>query len=58
MVAQLGRWLTAASKGAADAFTRNASIDLGRFGVRVNAVAPEPVDGGMLTRSISRIHRV
>lgn len=43
----VGQAAYAASKGAVNAFTRNASIDLGRFGVRVNAVAPGPVDGGM-----------
>lgn len=37
----------AASKGAVNAFTRNASIDLGRSGVRVNAVAPGLIDDGM-----------
>jgi NAD(P)-dependent dehydrogenase (short-subunit alcohol dehydrogenase family) len=43
----IGQTAYAASKGAVNAFTRNASIDLGRYGVRVNAVAPGPVDGGM-----------
>jgi len=43
----IGQAAYAASKGAINAFTRNASIDLGRYGVRVNAVAPGPVDGGM-----------
>ncbi|MEL7540030.1 MAG: SDR family NAD(P)-dependent oxidoreductase [Pseudomonadota bacterium] len=43
----IGQAAYAASKGAVNAFTRNASIDLGRYGVRVNAVAPGPVDGGM-----------
>ncbi len=37
------------SKGAVNAFTRNASIDLGRVGVRVNAVAPGVIDDGMWT---------
>ena len=36
-----------ASKGAVNSFTRNASIDLGRSGVRVNAVAPGVIDDGM-----------
>jgi NAD(P)-dependent dehydrogenase (short-subunit alcohol dehydrogenase family) len=35
------------SKGAINSFTRNASIDLGRFGVRINAVAPGVIDDGM-----------
>ena len=35
------------SKGAVEAFTRNAAIDLGRYGVRVNAVAPGLIDDGM-----------
>jgi NAD(P)-dependent dehydrogenase (short-subunit alcohol dehydrogenase family) len=43
----IGQAAYAASKGAVNAFTRNASIELGRYGVRVNAVAPGPVDGGM-----------
>lgn len=43
----VGQAAYATSKGAVNAFTRNAAIDLGRFGVRVNAVAPGPVDGGM-----------
>ncbi|MEZ5945583.1 MAG: SDR family NAD(P)-dependent oxidoreductase [Hyphomonas sp.] len=43
----IGQTAYAASKGAVNAFTRNASIELGRYGVRVNAVAPGPVDGGM-----------
>ena len=43
----IGQTAYAASKGAVNAFTRNASFDLGRYGVRVNAVAPGPVDGGM-----------
>jgi len=35
------------SKGAVNSFTRNASLDLGRFGVRVNAIAPGVIDDGM-----------
>jgi NAD(P)-dependent dehydrogenase (short-subunit alcohol dehydrogenase family) len=35
------------SKGAVNSFTRNASIDFGRSGVRVNAVAPGVIDDGM-----------
>ena len=36
-----------ASKGAVNSFTRNASLDLGRFGVRINAIAPGVIDDGM-----------
>ncbi len=43
----LGQVAYAASKGAINSFTRNASIDLGRSGVRVNAVAPGVIDDGM-----------
>ena len=42
-----GQATYAASKGAINAFTRNASVDLGRSGVRVNAVAPGLIDDGM-----------
>lgn len=35
------------SKGAVNSFTRNASIDFGRSGVRVNAIAPGVIDDGM-----------
>ncbi|MEW6687594.1 MAG: SDR family NAD(P)-dependent oxidoreductase [Pseudomonadota bacterium] len=42
------------SKGAINAFTRNASIDLGRFGVRVNAVAPGVIDDGMWKTAFSK----
>ncbi|MGH1350973.1 MAG: SDR family NAD(P)-dependent oxidoreductase [Methyloligellaceae bacterium] len=37
----------ATSKGAVNSFTRNASIDLGKRGIRVNAVAPGVIDDGM-----------
>ena len=30
-----------------NSFTRNASLDLGRSGVRINAVAPGVIDDGM-----------
>ena len=43
----VGQIAYAASKGAVNSFTRNASIDLGRSGVRVNAVAPGVIDDGM-----------
>jgi 3-oxoacyl-[acyl-carrier protein] reductase len=36
-----------ASKGAIESFTKNAAIDLGRFGVRVNAVAPGFIAAGL-----------
>jgi NAD(P)-dependent dehydrogenase (short-subunit alcohol dehydrogenase family) len=43
----IGQIAYATSKGAVNAFTRNASLDLGRSGVRVNAVAPGVIDDGM-----------
>ena len=41
------------SKGAVNSFTRNASLDLGRLGVRVNAVAPGVIDDGMWTTAFN-----
>jgi NAD(P)-dependent dehydrogenase (short-subunit alcohol dehydrogenase family) len=43
----VGQIAYSASKGAVNSFTRNLSIDLGRKGVRVNAVAPGVIDDGM-----------
>ncbi len=43
----VGQISYSASKGAVNSLTRNASIDLGRKGVRVNAVAPGVIDDGM-----------
>ncbi|MEQ8556792.1 MAG: SDR family oxidoreductase [Henriciella sp.] len=43
----IGQIAYSASKGAVNSMTRNMSIDLGRFGVRVNAVAPGVIDDGM-----------
>jgi NAD(P)-dependent dehydrogenase (short-subunit alcohol dehydrogenase family) len=43
----VGQIAYSTSKGAVNAFTRNASIDLGRAGVRVNAIAPGVIDDGM-----------
>lgn len=43
----VGQIAYSASKGAVNSMTRNASIDLGRKGVRVNAVAPGVIDDGM-----------
>ncbi len=42
-----GQIAYSASKGAVNSFTRNASIDLGSKGVRINAVAPGVIDDGM-----------
>jgi len=50
----VGQIAYAASKGALNAFTRNASIDLGRSGVRVNAVAPGVIDDGMWATAFAR----
>lgn len=43
----IGQIAYSTSKGAVNSFTRNASIDMGRKGVRVNAVAPGLIDDGM-----------
>ena len=43
----VGQIAYATSKGAVNSFTRNASLDLGRNGVRINAVAPGVIDDGM-----------
>jgi len=43
----VGQIAYSTSKGAVNSLTRNASIDLGRAGVRVNAVAPGVIDDGM-----------
>jgi NAD(P)-dependent dehydrogenase (short-subunit alcohol dehydrogenase family) len=42
------------SKGAVNSFTRNASIDFGRHGVRVNAIAPGVIDDGMWTTAFNK----
>jgi len=43
----LGQIPYSTSKGAVNSFTRNASLDLGQSGVRINAVAPGVIDDGM-----------
>ncbi len=49
----VGQIAYSTSKGAVNAFTRNASIDLGRRGIRVNAVAPGLIDDGMWTTAFN-----
>lgn len=43
----VGQIAYSASKGAVNSMTRNLSLDLGRSGVRVNAIAPGVIDDGM-----------
>jgi len=50
----LGQIAYSTSKGAVNSFTRNASIDLGRVGVRVNAIAPGVIDDGMWSTAFSK----
>jgi NAD(P)-dependent dehydrogenase (short-subunit alcohol dehydrogenase family) len=47
----VGQIAYSASKGAVNSFTRNASIDFGRKGVRVNAVAPGSKAAGVRPRT-------
>lgn len=50
----LGQIGYSTSKGAVNSFTRNASIDFGRAGVRVNAIAPGVIDDGMWSTAFSK----
>ncbi|MFT3725480.1 MAG: SDR family oxidoreductase [Hyphomonadaceae bacterium] len=50
----LGQIAYSTSKGAVNSFTRNASIDFGRAGVRVNAVAPGVIDDGMWSTAFAK----
>ena len=45
-----GASLYAASKHAVEGLTQSAALEGASFGVRVNSVAPDPTDTGMLTR--------
>ncbi len=49
--------LYTASKHAVEGFTKSAAIEAAAFGVRVNAVAPGPVDTDMLDRLASSAER-
>jgi NAD(P)-dependent dehydrogenase (short-subunit alcohol dehydrogenase family) len=50
----MGQIAYSTSKGAVNSFTRNASIDFGRAGVRVNAIAPGVIDDGMWSTAFSK----
>lgn len=50
----LGQIAYSTSKGAVNSFTRNASIDFGRAGVRINAVAPGVIDDGMWSTAFNK----
>jgi NAD(P)-dependent dehydrogenase (short-subunit alcohol dehydrogenase family) len=50
----IGAALYAASKHAVEGLTKTAALEAAAFNVRINAIAPGPVDMGMLTRSKSR----
>lgn len=57
VVAQLGTLGAsnyAASKGAVEALTRSAAVELARFGVRVNAIAPGVVETRLMERVLGK----
>ena len=44
LLGSTGRSAYAASKGGIDAMTRVMAVDLAQFGIRVNSIAPGPID--------------
>jgi 3-oxoacyl-[acyl-carrier protein] reductase len=44
----------AASKGAVNSLTRSAAVELARFGIRVNAVAPGVVETRLMERVLGK----
>ncbi len=44
LLGSTGRSAYAASKGGIDAMTRGMAVDLAQFGIRVNSIAPGPID--------------
>jgi NAD(P)-dependent dehydrogenase (short-subunit alcohol dehydrogenase family) len=45
-----GASIYAASKHAVEGLTKSVALEAGTYGVRVNAIAPGPIDTGMLDR--------
>jgi 3-oxoacyl-[acyl-carrier protein] reductase len=53
-VGNVGATNYAASKGALNSLTRSAALELARFGIRINAVAPGVVETKIMERALAR----